>query len=253
MRKNSVVPISAQYCSQCGAMTASNARFCQACGASVLSPVATAVAGPPSRSRNDKTRWKGIWVAIIVILILGVFGSRNGDTGRRSANVARPIATNANSRSAAAGPTARPAPTSTPRPTPTPLPGTKENPAPFSQPLTGGGATVELLSGRFANKYGYSEPKGGYKYLVIDTRIEGAGSDDHHFSSSNFSGEDADTGAGYDSAFVIGDNALGSDNLSRSEYVSGTIALEVQETAERVIVKYDPKQFDEEDLYWLFP
>jgi len=133
------------------------------------------------------------------------------------------------------------------------LPGTLENPAPFSERLTGGGATVELLSGQFANEFGYSEPKGGYKYLVIDARIEGAGPDDHHYGPSNFSGQDADTGAGYDSAFVMGDGTLGSDVLSKGEYVTGTIALEVQETAERVIVKYDPKQINEEDLYWMFP
>ena len=112
---------------------------------------------------------------------------------------------------------------------------------------------MQLSNGRFANEFGYSEPKGGYKYLVFDARIEGIGPGDHHYGPDKFSGEDAKTGAGYDSAFVFGDGALGSDTLSPGEYVEGSVVLEVQETADRVIVKYDPALFSEEDLYWMFP
>jgi hypothetical protein len=126
-----------------------------------------------------------------------------------------------------------------------------ENPAPFDQRLAGGGAIVRLLNGSFATEYGLSQPKGGYKYLVIETRIEGDDPEGHFFDSSNFSGQDADTGAGHDSAFVMGDT-LGSDAQSPGEYVTGTIVLEVQETAERVIVKYDPKPIDPEDLFWIY-
>jgi hypothetical protein len=127
-----------------------------------------------------------------------------------------------------------------------------ENPAPFDQRLAGGGAIVRLLSGRFVSELGFSTPKGGYKYLVFETRIEGDDPEGHGFSPLNFSGQDADTGAGYDSAFTSVENALGSDELSEGEYVTGTIVLEVQETAERVIVKYDPKPLDPEDLYWIY-
>jgi hypothetical protein len=127
-----------------------------------------------------------------------------------------------------------------------------ENPAPFDQRLAGGGAIVRLLSGRFVSELGFSTPKGGYKYLVFETRIEGDDPEVHGFSPLNFSGQDADTGAGYDSAFTSVENALGSDELSEGEYVTGTIVLEVQETAERVIVKYDPKPLDPEDLYWIY-
>jgi hypothetical protein len=84
----------------------------------------------------------------------------------------------------------------------------------------------------------------------LDVRIEGTGPSDHHYGASNFSGEDPDTGAGYDSAFVFGGDTLGSDTLSRGEYVTGTVVLEVQETAQRVIVKYDPVMFDPDDLFW---
>lgn len=149
-------------------------------------------------------------------------------------------------------PTATPQPTRTPTPTPTPIPGTADNPASFFEPLTGDDVRVALLGGYFANAYGFSTPKGGYKYLVLDVRIEGVDEGEHSFSASDFSGEDPRTGAGYDSAFVLADGMLGSDRLSLGEYVTGTVVLEVQETATEVIVKYDPAMFDPNDLYWLF-
>nr|MBA3417069.1 DUF4352 domain-containing protein [Chloroflexia bacterium] len=105
----------------------------------------------------------------------------------------------------------------------------------------------------FAEAYGYSTPKGGYKYLVFDAYIEANGEDDRSYSTSNFSGEDAVTGAGYDSAFVVADGTLGSDTLSPGEFVTGTIVLEVQVTAESVVIKYDPAPFNPEDLFWTFP
>ena len=146
-------------------------------------------------------------------------------------------------------------PTSIPEPTlpANPVGTSSDDPAPFFQPVTNGGSTVTLLNGYFANAYGYSTPKGGYKYLVVDATIECAGPDDCNYNPMNFSGEDADTGAGYDSVvFVMADGMLSSDTLSPSEYVTGTVLIEVQETASRVIVKYDPKSFDTNDLYWLF-
>lgn len=154
--------------------------------------------------------------------------------------------------------TQAPEPSIPPTPTPVPLPTqalgtTSENPAPFFEPVTNGGSTVTLLNGYFANAYGYSTPKGGYKYLVLDVRIDCASSDDCHANTMNFSGEDADTGAGYDSVvFAVAEGMLSSETLSPGEYVTGTVLLEVQETASRVIVKYDPKQFDTNDLYWIF-
>ena len=149
---------------------------------------------------------------------------------------------------------APPTPTVAPAPMETQALGTSsENPAPFFETVTNGGSSVTPLNGYFATAYGYSTPKGGYKYLVIDATIECAGPDECNFNAMYFSGEDADTGAGYDSVvFVMADGMLGSDTLSPGEYVTGTVLLEVQETASRVIVKYDPKQFDTNDLYWLF-
>jgi hypothetical protein len=191
----------------------------------------------------------------IVLASLVVIGSLGGSNNRRTVNQATGTESAgrvARQSDVTARPTARP--TNTPMPTATALPGkTAVNPAPFSQRLTGSEVSVELLNGRFANEYGFSEPKGGYKYLVFDVRLTGLSGEEHHYSASNFSGQDAETGAGYDSAFVFGGDSLGSDVLSGGEFVTGEIALEVQETTERVIIKYDPNMFTDDDLYWVFP
>jgi hypothetical protein len=110
-----------------------------------------------------------------------------------------------------------------------------------------------LLDGYFAEELEFDTPKRGYKYLVLEVRIKGTEEDGHLYSSTNFSGEDAKTGAGYDSEFFISVDVLGSDTLSRGEYVIGTVVLEVQETARQIIVKYDPNQITLDDLYWRFP
>jgi hypothetical protein len=262
MRKKKAAMSSTQYCPQCGGVVPLGARYCPSCGTDLL-PVGVETAAlrpsPRPKSSGVSTRWKIIGGIMIIFFIFAV-GSRGGNENRHPANVVRLSATSpargANSVTSTRVPAAKksPQPTRTPAPTPTPPPlgTTKQNPAPFSATLTGGGAKVQLLGGHFASEFGYSEPKGGYKYLVMKVRIEGADSESHNYGPSNFSGEDANTGAGYDSAFVFGDDTLGSDTLSRGEFVTGTVALEVQETADAVIVKYDPKMFNEEDLYWLF-
>jgi hypothetical protein len=143
-------------------------------------------------------------------------------------------------------------PTEAPTPVPIPLGTSADQPAPFTQPLAGGGVKVQLSNGRFENKFGFSKPKGGYKYLAFDARIEGDADDERFYSPSSFSGQDADTGAGYDSELTFEQNELGSDSLSRGEFVTGMVVLEVQETATRVIIKYDPLEFDPNDLYWIY-
>jgi len=152
-------------------------------------------------------------------------------------------------------PTPEPEPTAAPTPTerPSPIGTSADNPAAFGATAENAGVAVTLSNGYFAEAYGYSTPKGGYRYLVFDAYIEATWDDDRSYSPSAFSGEDAATGAGYDSAFVSADGMLGSDQLSRGEFVTGTVVLEVQVTAESVVIKYDPQQFDPNDIFFSFP
>lgn len=117
--------------------------------------------------------------------------------------------------------------------------------------MEGAGFAVTLISAAFATEYGYSTPKGGYKYMVIEARVENVGGDEGTYGASRFSARDLETDALYDDTFTFGDGALGSGELSPGEYAIGVVVLEVQETATRVRVKYDPAFFDERDLYWV--
>jgi hypothetical protein len=188
---------------------------------------------------------------ILIVIIFSVMASNQAKkTGQQSSSSQAVVATRIPGR---ASPSVTPGPTATLAPTPTVQPGTAiENPAPFDQEITTDEVKVQLSNGRFESKVGFSKPKGGYKYLVFDARIEGMNKNETSYGQMNFSGQDADTGAGYDSELLFADEALGSDRLSKGEYVTGEVALEVQETAKRVIIKYDPNQFTPGDLYWIY-
>jgi hypothetical protein len=196
-------------------------------------------------------------VILIVIIFSVMAGNQAKNVSQQSSTSSRAIVAatvpGTSRPTHGAGPTDTPSPTPTIVPTPTIEPGTAaENPAPFDQAVETDEVRVRVSNGRFESKVGFSKPKGGYKYLVFDARIEGMSTDETSYGQMSFSGQDADTGAGYDSEFIFTDNALGSDKLSKGEYVTGEVALEVQETAKRVIVKYDPNQFTPGDLYWMF-
>ena len=113
---------------------------------------------------------------------------------------------------------------------------------------------VTVESGYFDYGFANAIPRGGYKVLILQVTIENVSDDEKSYAAANFSGEDVDTGNGYD-AVTLEDVGvlLGNDSLDPGEYVSGTVLLEVQETATQVIVKYDPQRGDPDDLYWLVP
>lgn len=152
-------------------------------------------------------------------------------------------------------PTATPAPTATPLPTPTPTPvpigTTVETPAPLGTTLTADGLAVTVESAYFDYGFANAIPRGGYKVLIIQVTIRNDGDGNEHYDAANFSGIDANTNANYDPVTLDDVGVLLRDgNLEPGEFVSGTVLIEVQETAANVIIKYDPAMFTTEDLYW---
>ncbi len=151
-------------------------------------------------------------------------------------------------------PTATPEPEPTEVPTPTPAAGTSlNNPVPIGTTLEGDGLAVTVLSAYYDFSFANAIPRGGYKLLIAEVSIENVGDGGHGYAAADFSGEDADTGVGYNAVTL--DNVgvlLGSGDLEPGEFVSGTVLIEVQETAARVILKYDPRVFDPNDLFWIF-
>jgi hypothetical protein len=178
-------------------------------------------------------------------------GTRDGErfaTEAQSMESTAASGTATNTAAVAQAPTEAPA-----EPTPTEVPtlGTEDNPATIGTPLVAEGLQVTPLDAYFSYGYGFSTPKGGYTYLVVDVQMENVGDSGKRYSSSDFSGRDADTDAGFDSVFVLADGMLDSGDLDPGEYVSGTIVLEVQETSQRVLIKFDPNMFTTNDAYWI--
>lgn len=136
-------------------------------------------------------------------------------------------------------------------PTPTPELGEGELPAPVGTQLKGDDVAATLTSAFYSSEYGFSTPKGGYVYLVIEVAIENIDDEDHGYAGNRFSAKDIDTSAEFDDAFTLTDGGLGTGTLSPGEYVSGVVVLEVQETAQRVRIKYDTAAFGGTNLYWV--
>lgn len=131
--------------------------------------------------------------------------------------------------------------------------GALDDPADIGATLRGDGLAVTVGSAEFATELGSNTPKGGYKFLVVETRIKNVGDKDHTYASSDFSAQDGKTRAGFDSVFVLDDGMLDSGTLSPGEYVTGNVVFEVQETTRQALVKFDPDKLTEEDLFWAAP
>ena len=135
--------------------------------------------------------------------------------------------------------------------TPTPQAGDADRPAQIGDTVTKDGLAVTITDAFFSDEYGFSTPKGGYDFLVIEVTVENVGDEDMGYYDDQFAAIDYDTGAEFDDTFVLAENPLGSGELSPGEYVTGVVVPEVQETARRVRVKYATSIFGGENLYWL--
>jgi endonuclease YncB( thermonuclease family) len=97
-----------------------------------------------------------------------------------------------------------------------------------------------------------SAAKGGYKYLIVSvTIVNNRPSGKYSYFDSNFAAKDLDTTADYDDEFAFLTSPLGSGELSPTEYATGQVAIEVQETATNVRVKFTVD--GDKALYWLTP
>lgn len=131
--------------------------------------------------------------------------------------------------------------------------GSANDPGSLGETLEADGMAVTLEDALYTEEYNFTTPKGGYLFLILDVRIENVDDENHGYSDFRFSAIDVDTGAEFDDTFTFLDSPLGSDDLSPGEYVTGQVALEVQETATNVRVKYDVSAVGGDSLYWLVP
>jgi endonuclease YncB( thermonuclease family) len=128
--------------------------------------------------------------------------------------------------------------------------GGKDDPGQFGETLNAEGLFVTTSDAFVTYDYNFSTPKGGYKFVIFNATIENRGSDKRDYSSSRFEARDLDTDAKHKETFVLLDQPLGNGDLSSGSYVSGQVALEVQESSTNLLVQYQLASFGEVFLYW---
>lgn len=129
--------------------------------------------------------------------------------------------------------------------------GSAEDPGEWGETLVADGMAVTPDGAFTTYEYNYSAPKGGYKFLVFNAHLENVGTDEKGYDSGRFLAKDLDTNAEHKETPLLMDEELGNGNLSPTSYVYGEVALELQETATDLRVKYQVNAAGGESLYWL--
>lgn len=135
--------------------------------------------------------------------------------------------------------------------TPVPRHGSADDPGVVGEALTANGMEITLVSAYTDYSYGYSTPKGGYVYLICEAIVRNVDDKSHGYRDGRFSAKDMDTNADFDEGGSATDQAMGSGDLSPSEYIDGVLGIEVQETSHNIRVKYQVNEFGGDSVYWL--
>jgi micrococcal nuclease len=131
--------------------------------------------------------------------------------------------------------------------------GGREDPASVGEAVSVKGVRASLDSYYYASTDALgTAPKGGYMYLMVSvTIVNDRESGKFNYSSGQFAAKDLITDADYDDEFAFLDAYLDSGELSPGEYVTGQVALEIQESATDVRLKFNVES--DFSLYWLCP
>lgn len=128
--------------------------------------------------------------------------------------------------------------------------GGKQDPGQFGETLTAGGMSVTVSDAFVSYDYNFSTPKGGYYFLIFNAYLQYNGEGKKGYASQRFEVRDLDTDVKHKETFVLLDQPLGTGDLSTGSYVSGQVALEVQETANNLLVQYQIDNGGDVFLYW---
>lgn len=137
--------------------------------------------------------------------------------------------------------------------TPIPEYGSKEDPGQVGETFEAESLEVTLSDAYYTDEYNYSTPKGGYVFLILEVELRNQGQDEKNYRSDRFTALDVETDAKYEETFVLLDQPLDGGELSTSEFVSGQVAIEVQDTSTGVRVQYQISDFGDNFVNWLVP
>lgn len=129
--------------------------------------------------------------------------------------------------------------------------GSSDAPAQWGETIDADGVAVTPSDAFLSYDYAYSQPKAGYVYLIFTAFVENVGGGKKGYSSGRFLAKDMSRDVEHKETFLLFDQGLGSGDLSQGSYASGSVAIELQEGATNLRIKYQVNGMGGPSLYWL--
>ncbi len=129
--------------------------------------------------------------------------------------------------------------------------GSADAPAQWGERIDADGVAVTPSDAFLSYDYAYSQPKSGYVYLIFTALVENVGGGKKGYSSGRFLAKDMSRDVEHKETFLLFDQGLGTGDLSQGSYVSGNVAIELQEGATNLRIKYQVNAIGGPSLYWL--
>ncbi len=128
--------------------------------------------------------------------------------------------------------------------------GSKDDPGVLGERLEASGMAVTLQTAFAATSYGYSVPRGGYKFLIVGLYIENITDETKGYADDRVKAKNLDNNAEYKDVYQPTDQPLDSGDLSPGSYISGLVIVEIQETAHNLRFEYKINAFGGDIVYW---
>lgn len=133
----------------------------------------------------------------------------------------------------------------------TPRHGSADDPAQWGEVIDADGVAVTPSDAFLSYDYAFSQPKAGYVYLIFTAYVQNIGGGNKGYASGRFKAKDMSRDVEHKETFLLFEQGLGSGDLSQGSYVSGNVAIELQEGATNLRIKYQVDAIGGPSLYWL--
>jgi micrococcal nuclease len=129
--------------------------------------------------------------------------------------------------------------------------GSADDPAQWGETIDADGVAVTPSDPFLSYDYAYSQPKAGYVYLIFTAYVQNVGGGNKGYSSGRFLAKDMSRDVEHKETFLLFDQGLDSGDLSQGSYAAGSVAIELQDGATNLRIKYQVNALGGPSLYWL--